>query len=178
MKGKQMKRMNIVCAALLLAGIAALDAGEMPKQKPGSPEFEKLKSLVGTWTGKTDIGQGPVDMTVQYRLLAGGSVLEERVFAGTPHEMVTMYFDKGGKLALTHYCVMGNRPGMLLSSSTDKTLKFDFDQTCGVDPAKESHMHALSISFDDPDTITTSCKAMIDGKEVAEHPTVLKRAKS
>jgi hypothetical protein len=170
--------MNAVCSTLLLAGFVSLNADEVPKQKPGSPEFEKLKALVGTWAGKADIGQGPIDMSVQYRLLAGGSVLEERVFAGTPHEMVTMYFDKGGKLALTHYCVMGNRPGMLLQSSTDKTLKFDFDETCGVDAAKESHMHALSITFDDTDTITTSCKAMIDGKEVAEHPTTLKRVKS
>jgi len=173
-----MKIMNAVCATLLLAGFVSLNAAEMPKPKQGSPEFEKLKTLVGSWTGKADIGQGPIDMTVQYRLLAGGSVLEERVFAGTPHEMVTMYYDKGGKLALTHYCVMGNRPGMLLQSSTDKTLKFDFDETCGVDAAKESHMHALSITFDDTDTITTSCKAMIDGKEVAEHPATLKRVKS
>jgi hypothetical protein len=173
-----MKIMNAVCSTLLLASFVSLNADEVPKQKPGSPEFEKLKALVGTWAGKADIGQGPIDMSVQYRLLAGGSVLEERVFAGTPHEMVTMYFDKGGKLALTHYCVMGNRPGMLLQSSTDKTLKFDFDETCGVDAAKESHMHALSITFDDTDTITTSCKAMIDGKEVAEHPTTLKRVKS
>ena len=36
------------------------------------------------------MGHGPVDLTIQYRLLAGGNVLEERVFAGTPHEMVTL----------------------------------------------------------------------------------------
>jgi len=74
--------------------------------------------------------------------------------------------------------MMGNRPGMLLQSSGEKTLKFDFDETCGIDTAKESHMHALTITFDDADTITTSCKAMIGGKEMAEHPTTLKREKS
>src|SRR6267378_306059 len=162
-------KITSVCAMLLLATSVAVNADE-PKSKQSSPEFEKLKTLVGTWKGKTDMGQGPIEMTVQYRLLAGGSVLEERVFAGTPHEMVTMYYDKGGKLAMTHYCVMGNRPGMLLKSSDDKTLKFDFDATCGINPAKESHMHALTITFNDADTITTSCKAIIDGKEMAEHP--------
>jgi hypothetical protein len=132
-----MKTMNLVCATLLLAGIALVNADELAQKKQASPEFEKLKALVGTWTGKADIGQGPIDMTVQYRLLAGGSVLEERVFAGTPHEMVTMYYDKGGKLALTHYCVMGNRPGMLLQSSTDKMLKFDWpkNRTCMLYPS-------------------------------------------
>jgi hypothetical protein len=89
--------------------------------QPGSPEFERMKTLVGAWTGKTDMGQGPVDITLQYRLLAGGSVLEERCFAGTPNEMVTMYYDQNGKLAMTHYCVFGNRPGMLLKSSDAKT---------------------------------------------------------
>jgi hypothetical protein len=123
------------------------------------------------------MGQGPIDLTIQYRLLAGGSVLEERCFAGTPNEMVTMYYDQNGKLAMTHYCVMGNRPGMKLKSSDAKTINFDFDATCGINAKKESHMHALSITFDDADTITTSCTAIMDGKEQPDHPTTLKRVK-
>jgi hypothetical protein len=89
--------------------------------------------------------------------------------------MVSMYYDQGGKLAMTHYCIMGNRPRMRLKSSDDKTIKFDFDKSCGINPRKESHMHALTITFDDANTITTSCKAMMDGKEMAEHPTTLTR---
>jgi len=172
--------MTSLCATLLIAGALGLRAESpaMPPQKPASPEFDRLKTLVGTWQGKVDIGQGLTDMTVQYRLLAAGSVLEERVFAGTPNEMVTMYYDKGGKLALTHYCMMGNQPGMVLKSADSKSLNFDFDKTCGINASKESHMHALSIRFDDPETITTTCKAIMDGKEMAEHPTTLKRVKS
>src|SRR5687767_11937404 len=170
--------MTTVCATLLLATSVWMQAGEPAKAKAPSAEFERMKSLVGTWQGKVDMGQGPIDMTSQYRLLAGGSVLEERVFAGTPNEMITMYYDNGGKLALTHYCVMGNRPGMLLKSSDSKTLKFDFDATCGINTATESHMHALTLRFDDADTITASCKAFIDGKEIPEKPTTLKRVKS
>ena len=166
-------------AALLLAAVMCANADEPAKQpKKGSAEFERLKSLVGTWKGKTDMGQGPIEMTVRYRLVAGGSVLEERVFEGTPNEMVTMYYDKDGKLAMTHYCMFGNRPGMSLKSSDDKTINLDFDSMCGINPSKESHMHALSIHFDDADTITTSCKAIIDGKEMPDHPTTLKRVKS
>jgi hypothetical protein len=175
----QMKTKIISASAMLmLAGSVWLNADQPSKPKPGSPEFERMKTLVGTWKGKADMGQGPIDMTVQFRLLAGGSVLEEKCFAGTPNEMVTMYFDNGDKLALTHYCMLGNRPGMLLKSSDSKSLSFDFDKTCGINPAKESHMHALTIRFDDTDTITTSCKAIMDGKEMAEHPTTLRRVKS
>ena len=167
-----------LCATLLLAASAGPSVAEPSKGRQASPEFERLKTLVGTWTGKADMGQGPIEMTVQYRLLAAGSVLEERVFAGTPNEMVTMYYEQGGKLALTHYCVMGNRPGMLLKSSDAKSLSFDFDKTCGINTSTESHMHALTITFDDPETITTNCKAIIDGKETDPHPTTLKRVKS
>lgn len=163
--------------ALILAASLGANAGETEKTKASSPEFERMKTLVGSWTGKCDMGQGPVDLNIQYRLLAGGSVLEERCFAGTPNEMVTMYYDKNGKLEMTHYCVFGNRPSMKVRSTNGKTLKFDLDAACGI-TSKESHMHALSLTFDDADTITTSCQAIIDGKEQAEKPTTLKRVKS
>jgi len=166
-----------VCTLLLAASALTLTSGEPEKPKPNSPEFERMKALVGSWKGMVDMGQGPVEMVSQYRLLAGGSVLEEKCFVGTPNEMTTMYYDKNGRLALTHYCMMGNRPGMLLKSSDEKTLQFDFDKTCGLNPKKESHMHALKIRFDDADTITASCKAIMDGKEVPEKPTTLKRVK-
>jgi len=157
---------TLLTALLLTAALAANAAEtEKAKAKTDSAEFARMKTLVGSWTGKADMGQGPIDMTIDYRLLAGGSVLEERCFVGTPNEMVTMYYDQDGKLAMTHYCVFGNRPAMKIKSSDAKTINFDFDATCGINVAKESHMHALSITFNDANTITTSCKAMIDGKE-------------
>lgn len=162
-------------AALLLATMTFAQAGEIPAPKPGSAEFQRMKSLVGTWKGMVDMGSGPVEMVSEYRLLAGGSVLEERVFAGTPNEMTTMYYDKEGKLALTHYCVMGNRPGMVLAAADAKTIKFAFDENCGINPKKESHMHSLTLTFVDSDTLTASCKAFMDGKEMPEHPATMRR---
>jgi hypothetical protein len=173
------KQFTLIVGILLAAFIAsAVEQQQQPQPKPGSPEFERMKSLVGTWAGKADIGQGPIDMTLQYRLLAGGTVLEERCFPGTPNEMVTMYYDQDGKLAMTHYCIMGNRPAMKLKSSDAKSITFDFDSTCGINPSKESHMHALKITFDDANTITSSCKALMNGQEMPEKPTTLKRVKS
>ncbi|MBM3880268.1 MAG: hypothetical protein FJ387_11200 [Verrucomicrobia bacterium] len=169
--------LTLVTATLFLASALGLSAAEPQKPKPSSAAFERLKTLVGTWTGKADMGEGPVDLTMQYRLLAAGSVLEERVFVGTPNEMVTMYYDQGGKLALTHYCVLGNRPSMLLKSADAKTLKFDFDPTCGINPREESHMHAMTITFNDADTITTSCQAIMNGQPAPEHAVTLKRIK-
>ncbi|MEO5913215.1 MAG: hypothetical protein ABIS50_03210 [Luteolibacter sp.] len=175
-----MMKTHMISAALIFAASVFANAAEPVKTtKPASPEFEKMKALVGTWKGKTDMGDGPVEMTMRYRLIAAGSVIEERCMEGTPNEMVTMYYDnKDGKLALTHYCMMGNRPAMNVKSSDAKSITFDFDaECCTIDPKTESHMHGMTVRFDDPDTITTSCKAIMDGKEMPEHETVLKREK-
>jgi len=109
-----------IAFALLSLLVIGLSAGQADKPSKGSPEFERMKTLAGTWKGKADMGEGPMEFTVEYRLVAGGSAIEERIFAGSPKEMVTMYHDKKGKLSLTHYCMLGNRPGMLLKSSDDK----------------------------------------------------------
>jgi len=168
------------CATLLLAAAVRLSAGE--PQAPAqthSPEFERLKTLVGTWKGTADMGQGPMEMVVQYRLLAGGSVIEERCLQNTPNEMITMFYDKSGKLALTHYCMLGNQPAMALKASDAKSLTFDFDASCcTIDPKKESHMHAMTLRFDDADTLTSTCKAVMDGKEAPDHAITFKRVKT
>src|SRR6266487_1251542 len=171
-------KMLTTLALLSLLPISKLTAGPAEKSHKGSAEFERMKSLAGTWKGKADMGEGPVEFTVEYRLVAGGSAIEERIFAGSPKEMITMYHDKKGKLSLTHYCMLGNRPGMLLKSSNDKTLNFDFDATCGVDDKSEMHMHSLSIKFDDADTITQSWQLFENGKAKDSHPFTLKRVKT
>ena len=174
-----MKTRTIICMACSMAVAIAVSAAEevKPAAKAGSPEFERMKSLVGTWTGKVDMGNGPVDMTATYHLIAGGSVLEERVFAGTPNEMTTVFYDKNGKLAATHYCIFGNRPQFVFKSATANSIRFDFDATCGIDATKESHMHDLKIVFNDANTITMSCQAYLDGKLMPDHETILKRVK-
>jgi hypothetical protein len=91
---------------------------------------------------------------------------------------LTIYHDRKGKLALTHYCMLGNQPGMALKSADSKSLKFDFDPKCGVDDKSEMHMHALTITFDDADTITQDWKLYQDGKMKESHPFTLKRVKA
>jgi len=70
---------------------------DMPPYQ-GSAALEKMKSLAGKWKGSSPMG----DMTVEYRVIAGGSVIEERFAEGTPMEMLSTYHDVNGKLAMTH----------------------------------------------------------------------------
>jgi len=64
----------VIGTSLLLASSLWLSAAEksasQASQKEGnakqcSPELERMKSLVGTWTGKTDMGEGPVQVNLQ-----------------------------------------------------------------------------------------------------------------
>ena len=173
-------KITSLLAAALLIMTSALHAGDpAPAKKATSADFERMKGLVGTWKGKVDMGKGQEEITVQYRVIAAGSVVEERCFAGTPNEMVTMFYDKDGKLAMTHYCMLGNRPTMTVKSSDAKSISFQLDKESScIDCAKEAHMNAISLRFDDANTLTTTCKAMMDGKEMPEHPTTLKRVAS
>ena len=169
------KQLLLVLSAVMVT--FSLSAAQPAPPYQGSPDFERMKSLVGTWKGTHDMGRGPMEMTVEYRLVAGGSTVEERIFAGTPMEMVTMYHDQHGKLALTHYCMLHNQPGMLLKSSDAKKISFDFDKTCGVDK-KAAHMHSLIITFKDADNISQDWKLYENGKAKESHPFDLKRVRS
>ena len=80
---------HCISALSLLVISARLFAAEHPAPPKLSSDFERMKSLVGTWKGKADMGQGMSEFTVEYRLISGGSAIEERIFAGTPKDVVS-----------------------------------------------------------------------------------------
>jgi hypothetical protein len=111
--------------------------------------FERLKSLAGTWEGRAgDEKTGPA-ATVVYRVASGGSVVQETLFPGTPHEMISMYHMVEGNLVLTHYCALGNQPRMRLDTraSSAERLVFAFDGGTNFDPAKDPHIHSGMIEW-------------------------------
>ena len=71
---------------------------EMPPYQ-GSAAFEKMKTLTGKWSAESPtMGK----MKTEFRVIAGGSVVEERFAGGTPMEMLSTYHDVDGKLMMTH----------------------------------------------------------------------------
>jgi hypothetical protein len=116
-------------------------------------EFETLKQLVGTWEGKSDMGKGEQDMSVVYELTSGGTAIVETLMKGTPHEMVSVYHKEGDSLGMTHYCSMGNQPHMKLKQADDQHLVFEMTETQGIASPDESHMHALTLTLKDKNTL-------------------------
>jgi hypothetical protein len=89
--------------------------------------FEQMKALAGQWQGHVTTPDGPAAAVV-YELTANGSAVTEKLFPGTSHEMLSVYFMDGKDLVLTHYCAMANQPRMKLvrASANPTTLTFDF----------------------------------------------------
>jgi hypothetical protein len=170
---------KLLSSLLTVAFAATLNSFAGPPAQPyvGSAEFEKLKTLAGSWQGTTDMGQGPMAFTVQYRVTSGGSAVEERLFADTPKEMLTIYHDKGGKLALTHYCALCNRPAMSLTKAGENSLAFELTKDSDIDVEKEMHMHNLVLTFNDADHITHEWTVYNGGKAEPCHGFKLERVK-
>jgi hypothetical protein len=163
-------------ALIVGAFVTAAPANAQMEMEPyeGSPEFEQLKKLIESWEMempmKEDGGGAEHEdmppmpkMTVEYRLTAGGSAIQETMMAGTPMEMVTMYHDRSGSLSLTHYCAAGNQPRLDLTESSPGQMSFDFAQENDLDPAKGMHMHSLHLTIVDADNITQRWTRYMEG---------------
>ena len=140
----------------------------------GSAEFEQLKSLVGLWEGVMPGKEGEGDvaeesaenmmMRVEYRLTAGGSVIQETFNAGTPMEMITMYHDTRRGLSLTHYCMLGNQPEMVYTGTREGVIHFTLSEDSDLDQDKDAFMHSLALTIVDDQNIVQGWTMYRDGE--------------
>ena len=118
----------------------------MPTVK-NSAELEQVAALAGTWTGTAKHADGKEEpTTVTYRVTSGGSAVEETLSPGTPREMVSMYHDQGGKLAMTHYCMLGNQPTMELTSAASGRVNLEASAHTRSTLAGQMYMNSLVIA--------------------------------
>jgi len=157
----------ITLFCLAVAGATVAVAGDHPSAPyTGSAEFERMKQLVGAWEGTSTMGKAGEKVRVEYRLTAGGSALVETLFPGSAEEMVSVYHDRKGKLAMTHYCMLRNQPRMTLAKADARTIELVFARKGNdIDPASEKHMHAVAFTFTDSDHIIQKWTWFDKGKE-------------
>lgn len=167
---KQLLTMIITMALSLSAW-----AGSQPKEFSTTPAFEKLKTLIGTWEGTLEMEEGKKqEAKLTYELTSGGTVIMERLFPATPHEMITMYTANG---KVTHYCSIGNQPEMRLVEETDNSLTFKMKGKQGIQSKKEHHINGLKVVFKDKDHIIQEWTSFDKGKAQPMMPFAWKRAK-
>jgi hypothetical protein len=181
-------------AGLLLAGFLALPqmtiAEDDTPAKAGidaKTAFKRIKTLVGTWKGKTveeeksghEKGDQKHDAetTVIYKLTGAGSALVETQFPDSNHEMVSVYHLDGDDLRMTHYCAAGNQPRVKLdrANSTADEFVFVFDGGTNLNPEKDMHIHGVKITFDKDGGITSAWDGFMGGKKASTMKFVMTR---
>ena len=150
-----MVRQFLICG-LLLAGLSFVASGaDKHDHLPAASKnagLEKLKTLVGTWVVSDKDGKPTEEVMSVIKLTAGGSAIHETLFPGQPHEMISIYTADGPDLLMTHYCVLGNQPRMKASTkSLSNKLNFEFVGGTNLDPKKDKHMHAATLTIVDAD---------------------------
>lgn len=170
-----MKKILTICLGFMLVASAACAGGNHSAEPyTGSAAFEKLKTLEGSWIGTvTEPGENETHPTqAVYEISSGSTALVEKLNAGTPHEMVSLYNDENGSLVMTHYCLMRNQPKLKVVRADEKTVELEMTEANGV-KMTDDHMHALKITFDGPDEITQEWSGYQEGK-LSEKPVVVK----
>lgn len=169
MRTLAMSTLLFVAALPAYAGSDGHPAVQIPKR------FEAMKPLLGTWEGRNKMGNEEHDMTVVYELTSGGTAITERLMAGTPQEMVSVYHKDGNSVAMTHYCAMGNQPRMKLKSADAKAMAFEMAGTTGVASLKEPHMHGVKLTLVDANTLRHDWAYYRDGAQKETVTFLLKR---
>ena len=171
----------LLLLAIEVAGCASM-AGDSGPPEAGDAQsaaaFDRMKGLAGTWTGEMSFGGEKNPARVEYRVTSGGSAVEEVLFRGTPHEMVTMYHRDGPRLMLTHYCAAQNQPTMVLLPGDDPShLRFGFLRAANLKTPGEGHMHEAEFDLSDPAWLKASWTYWEEGKDGGAAVIDLRRAK-
>ncbi len=149
---------------------------KMPPPYEGSKELQQMKQLAGTWTGTHKMGDMDHEIQVTYETTANGSAVIEKSFPGTSHEMVSVYYDDADTMTMVHYCALNNQPKMAVANSADGKIDLKFKDGSNIDPEKTPHMHDLSITFKDDNTVVQEWTMYGDGKEAGSTVITLTRA--
>ena len=166
-------RLAVAVLGLAVAVPAATLTAEAPPDAKAA--FERLKALAGDWEGKVPGYEG--DHAVQYRVTSGGNTVIESLFAGAPHEMVSVYVLEGADLVMTHYCSGANQPRLRLdrSASSANELRFAFDGGTNFDPAKDVHVHAGRIRIVDGERLDEEWEFFGNGQRQSSGRFLLRR---
>jgi hypothetical protein len=164
-------------SGLVLLALAAWVGAEDKKEEksPAAQGLERLKKLSGEWVAADADGKPTSQVVSSFKVTAAGSAVQETIFPGSDHEMVTLYHRDGADLVLTHYCALGNQPHLKADPKAPADqLRFQFAGGSNLDPEKDMHMHEGAITFIDDDHIEWSWQAYKDGKPADGHKIAMK----
>jgi hypothetical protein len=156
---------SLIVGVLAFASLAA-NAGEKDKSAAASSSgFERFKQLEGEWVGMSNKPGHAAGTGVVFKVTSAGSAVEETMLPGTAHEMINMIHPDGDDIVLTHYCAAGNQPEMKAPDKiAGKDVAFQFVRAGNMKSINDSHMHSVTYTFVDKDTLRTTWTNYDGGK--------------
>lgn len=156
---KYSKSLSVVTTAVLFAATFSAHSG----QAGNSTSLDGLKRLVGNWTA-TDADGKP--FSASFRLISNNTALEETVNSAHDTQMVSIYNADGPRVAMTHFCSIGNQPRLETQSERPNPNEFVFSFTGATNLASpnDQHMHRMVITLEGPDHFTEEWTIRVSGK--------------
>lgn len=155
----------ILIFGMVVSSIAISE--EATYQTQAAPEVLKhFINLEGEWTGNHTNHEGEEEqLSLIYRTVSGGTAVEERIFANSPKEMVTIYHGTGNDgILMTHYCMLGNQPRLQLGNTNGKTFDFQFVDGVSIEREKTGHMGGMKMTILDENTFQQEWAYYEDGE--------------
>ena len=153
---------RVLCGVgFILASVAML------AQSAAMQSFQTLKSLAGTWEGKSVAGT-PVHTSFQ--VTSGGATLIQMLTVTGWPEKPTLYHLDGQRVMLTHYCSANNQPRMV-AAPVDKpgsSLDFSLLDITNLARPEAFHMTKVVFHFKDKDHFTQEWAWREDGKDTVD----------
>lgn len=142
------------------------------------PTLECVKRMAGSWAEVGPDGRPTERVLAEYRVTAGGQVVVETVFPGTAQEMLTLYYQEGEELMLTHYCLLGAHPRMRarLDAQTEEVVFACAGGANFADCASAHHMHEARFRALGDDRMRVAWTDMDDGRR-NDQPVVMDMAR-
>ena len=156
--------MFAVLVLALAIAISALKAGSPAKPAGG---FDRLKTLAGEWEATPEGGK---TFTSTIRLVSNNTALEETFQNEQDNQMVTLYTADGNRVALTHYCSIGNQPHMETPavSADANEFAFAFVSATNLASSEDMHMHQMTLKIEDGDHFSETWTMRMNGKNQTE----------
>lgn len=167
-----MVRRLLLCGLLLALPAVSFGGDPGATRLPAPPTnagLEKMKALAGTWLVADSDGKPTDQVASIIKVTAGGSAVHETLFPGQPQEMVSVYTVNGQDLVMTHYCVLGNQPFLKADpKSPSNQIVFRFAGGSNLDPKKDKHMHAATLTIVDANHIEVNGTGWENGAPAKE----------
>jgi len=161
--------MRSLNATLLSASVLLLTAACQSSQggpvslelRAASAEnYERIKALEGDWYLVSGVRLGKeveADLEnpfITYEVSSAGHSVIEKLFAGQPGEMTSVYYMDEGLLKMDHYCSLGNQPRMFAIPGAEGEAAFAVGEVGNFPDEDALYISSHSLEFNGPNELT------------------------